>query len=162
MDKQDTHVGMADMKIAEAPLVLFSLGLGSCVGIALYYRPRKIGGLAHIMLPDMDQFKHRSNRGKFANPAILDMVAKMEEKGAKRALMKAKIVGGARMFMLAGNSSMLNIGERNVEKVKEILKSLSIPVMGEDLGGSYGRSMYFDLETGDVKVSTMNYGEKVI
>jgi len=162
MDENEIHVGMADLKVAKAPVVLSSLGIGSCVGINLYFAREKIGGLAHIMLPDIDLVKNRSNRAKFANTAIPDLVEKMEEMGADRRFMKAKIMGGAHMFGFAKTNKVFNIGIRNVEKVKEVLKELRIRIIAEDTGGSHGRSLYFYLETGDVRVRTISQGETVL
>ena len=46
-------VGMADYKVGRAPDTLISYGLGSCIGISLYDPQTKIGGLLHIMLPEL-------------------------------------------------------------------------------------------------------------
>ena len=45
-------VGMADLRVCVSPDAVTTLGLGSCVGIAIRDPVTKIGGLAHIMLPD--------------------------------------------------------------------------------------------------------------
>ena len=161
-DTSEIHVGMADLKIAKAPAVLTSLGIGSCVGIILYYPRLKIGGLAHIMLPDIESVKNRTNRAKFANTAIPDLLEKLEKLGAERRFVKAKIMGGAHMFGFAKTNKSFNIGARNVEKVKEVLKSLKLRLVAEDVGGSYGRSIYFYLETGEVRVRTITHGEKTL
>ena len=161
-DENEIHVGMADLKIAKAPAVLTSLGIGSCVGVIMYYARGKIGGLAHIMLPDIESVKNKSNRAKFANTAIPDLVEKLEKLGADRRFIKAKIMGGAHMFGFAKTNKVFNIGARNVEKVKEVLKALKIRLVAEDVGGSYGRSLYFYLETGEVRVRTIAHGEKTI
>ncbi len=161
-EAKEIHVGMADLKIAKAPVVLSSLGIGSCVGVILYYARAKIGGLAHIMLPDIEAVKNKANRGKFANTAIPDLLEKLEELGADRRFVRAKIMGGAHMFGFAKTNKVFNIGARNVEKVKEVLKSLKLKLVAEDTGGSYGRSLYFYLETGEVRVRTLAHGEKII
>ena len=161
-DTDEIHVGMADLKVASAPVVLTSLGIGSCVGVILYYSRTKIGGLAHIMLPDIDSVKNRTNRAKFANTAIPDLVEELEKLGAEKRFLKAKIMGGAHMFGFAKTNKVFNIGARNVEKVKEVLKTLKLRLVAEDVGGSYGRSLYFYLETGDVRVRTIAHGEKIL
>ena len=45
-------VDMADLKLCKSPDSITTLGLGSCVGIAIRDPVTKVGGLAHIMLPD--------------------------------------------------------------------------------------------------------------
>ena len=46
-------VGMADLKVGKSPDVLTTLGLGSCVGVAIYDPVTKISGLLHCMLPHL-------------------------------------------------------------------------------------------------------------
>ena len=54
-------VGMADLKVGKSPDVLTTLGLGSCVGVAIYDPVTKISGLLHCMLPDSTQFRNNSD-----------------------------------------------------------------------------------------------------
>ena len=67
---QRIKVGMADLNAAKAPGVLVSLGLGSCIGIALYDEYVRVAGLAHIMLPSSKMIKNNENKAKFADTAI--------------------------------------------------------------------------------------------
>lgn len=63
-------VGMADLKVGKSPDVLTTLGLGSCVGVAIYDPVTKISGLLHCMLPDSTQFRNNSNKAKYADSGI--------------------------------------------------------------------------------------------
>ena len=45
------NVGIGDLTVSKAPFILETRGLGSCVGVTLYDNKKKIGALAHIMLP---------------------------------------------------------------------------------------------------------------
>ncbi|MDK2820396.1 MAG: chemotaxis protein CheD [Clostridia bacterium] len=160
---KESKVGIAEWQVLSAPARLITLGLGSCVGIAIYDRTFRIGGLAHIMLADSTQFNDKNNRAKFADLAIPDMFNEMVRKGAKRHKMVAKIAGGAQMFSSTDRHlSVLNIGQRNVEMVKNTLKNLNIPIINEDTGGNYGRTLIFDLETGEVHIRVMGRGIKTI
>ncbi len=142
-------VGMADLKVCTAPDSLTTLGLGSCVGIALYDKATKVTGLAHIMLPSSKEISNNSNIAKFADTGIEETVRIMEEKGADRKRMVAKIAGGAQMFAFSiKNNDMLNVGDRNVYAVKEKLKELNIPIIAEDTGLNFGRTVIIDSETG--------------
>ena len=60
-------VGMADLKVCSAPDTLTTLGLGSCVGIALVDPVTKVGGLAHIMLPDSTKITNNQNNSDNTN-----------------------------------------------------------------------------------------------
>ena len=89
---------MADLKVCTAPDSLTTLGLGSCVGVALYDKNTKITGLAHIMLPSSKEITNNSNVAKFADTGIEETVRLMKEKGANVSNVVAKIAGGAQMF----------------------------------------------------------------
>ena len=117
-------VGMADLKVCVSPDAVTTLGLGSCVGIAIRDPVTKIGGLAHIMLPDSSQVRQNSNKAKFADTGIDELIKVMTAAGASRGRLTAKIAGGAQMFAFSGNSDMLRVGERNVEAVKRKLNAV--------------------------------------
>ena len=71
-------VGMADLKTCVSPDGVTTLGLGSCVGIAIRDPVTKIGGLAHIMLPDSTTIRNSSqNIAKFADTGIDELVRQM-------------------------------------------------------------------------------------
>ncbi len=112
-------VGMADLKTCKSPEVLTTLGLGSCVGVAIYDPVSKISGLLHCMLPDSTQFRNNSNTAKYADSGIDELISQMVKLGANRARLVAKIAGGAQMFAMKTNNDTLRVGERNVEAVKK-------------------------------------------
>lgn len=156
-------VGMADLNVVKSPGILFTLGLGSCVGIALYDEHVKVAGLSHIMLPSSKMIKNNQNKAKFADTAILILIEKMLAMGAKKDRLKAKIAGGAQMFSTtASGNNLLKIGERNVISTLEVLDSLNIPVIGQDTGGNYGRSVELYAETGILFIKTIGHGIKKI
>ena len=88
-------VGMADLNVCISPDGITTLGLGSCVGIALRDPVTGIGGLAHIMLPDSTQIKDNSNIPKFADTGIEELVKRIVAAGGNRSRLVAKIAGGA-------------------------------------------------------------------
>lgn len=150
-------VGIAEWKVAREPKQIITLGLGSCVGIALFDPYTKIGGLAHIMLPDSSQFQNRSNPAKYADLAIPDMLNEILSQGARKSAITAKIAGGAQMFNFGDkNVTTLNIGQRNVEMTKKVLADLKIPIIGEHTGENYGRTMIFSLTDGRVTIRTIS------
>lgn len=153
---------MADYKVGRAPDTLISYGLGSCIGISLYDPQTKIGGLLHIMLPDSNQSRANENRAKFADTGIPDMLNELIRMGAAKSRLVAKLAGGSQMFAFANASDIMRVGLRNASASKEILKKLSIPIVGEDTGGNYGRTVQIDLSTGVYKVKTIDKGDKEI
>ena len=159
---QIIKVGMADLKVCKSPDGVTTLGLGSCVGIALRDPVTKIGGLAHIMLPDSTVIRNNSNIPKFADTGIDALVKQIVAAGANRGRLVAKIAGGARMFAFSNNSDMTGVGDRNVEAVKRKLQQLRIPILAEDTGKNYGRTVVFYPETGDFVIRSVGKSESVI
>ena len=155
-------VGMADLNVTRAPGVLTTLGLGSCVGIALYDPAAKIAGLAHIMLPDSKAINNNSNVAKFADTAIVKMIADMERSGARRANITAKIAGGAQMFAFNATNDNLRVGDRNVEATKRILQSLRIPLRAEETGANFGRTVELYADDGRFLIKAIGQGIRTL
>lgn len=155
-------VGMADMNVCSSPDALTTLGLGSCVGVALYDSVKKISGMIHVMLPDSTKIKNNENVAKFADTGIEALIDRMISMGASRNRLVAKIAGGAQMFAFNSNNDMLRIGERNVEASKAKLSSLGIKIIAEDTGLNYGRTIEFYAETGELYVKSVGKPLKII
>lgn len=158
MDKQ-LNVGIADMKMTRYEGTLITYALGSCIGIALYDPMIRLGALVHIMLPQMGNMD-QSNLFKYADTGIAETLRKMGAFGAVRTRLTAKIAGGAKMFDLQGDSGFGNIGLRNMESVKQILREARIPLTAEDTGANYARTMLLDVSSGQVHIRT--FGRKEI
>jgi len=155
-------VGMADLKSSTHPGILTTLGLGSCVGVALYDSMSKVVGLAHVMLPSSLQARNNINEAKFADTAIVNLVQEMVKLGANRNKITAKLAGGAQMFAFTESSDMMRIGSRNVLAAKEKLEELKIPVIAEDTGGNYGRTIELFSNDGKLLIKTIGHGVKNI
>ena len=151
-------VGIADMKICRTPGVLVTYALGSCVGVCIYDPVIKLAGMVHIMLPNMYE-NRRDNIFKYADTGIPETIRKMEVFGSVRNRMVCKIAGGAKMFEMGGNSSIGNIGARNIESVKMVLRQEKIKLLNEDTGLNYARTLYFDSSNGEAMVKAYGKGE---
>lgn len=162
MEAKTIKVGMADLNIAKSPDKLMTLGLGSCIGIVLYDPVVKVGGMAHIMLPDSTQIKNNSNKAKFADTAIVELIQKMTSIGASKARLVAKIAGGAQMFDFKQTSDVMRVGYRNTIATKEVLEKLRIPIIADDTGENYGRTIELHTETGILSIRTINHGTKEV
>lgn len=161
--QQIIKVGIADLNTVKAPDKIRTSGLGSCVGVVIYDEKMKLGGLAHIMLPDSQQAKlTNKNNYKYADTAIKILIKKMLLQGARPFRLQAKIAGGAQMFKFTNGNDMMRIGPRNVEAVKQTLADYRIPIIAADVGGSSGRTIEFDPETKQLKIRTVNKGETFI
>ena len=155
-------VGMADLKLCKSPNAITTLGLGSCVGIALRDPTTKIGGLAHIMLPDSTKIANNQCIAKFADTGINELVRIMVEAGASRGRLVAKIAGGAQMFAFSSKTELTGVGQRNVDAVKKVLAEMKIPILASDTGLNFGRTVEFYPETGDYIIKAVGKGVKTI
>lgn len=155
-------VGMADLNVCKAPDMITTLGLGSCIGIAVYDPVTKIGGLAHIMLPDSTQMRNNSNIAKFADTGIEELIKRVTAAGANKRRLVAKIAGGAKMFQVSGLSTVGNVGSRNAQASRAKLKQLGIPLLAEDTGLNYGRTVELYPETGEFRIKAVGKSIKSI
>ncbi|PNU21806.1 chemotaxis protein CheD [Geothermobacter hydrogeniphilus] len=144
------RVGIAEIRIAGAPERLVSYGLGSCLGVMLYAPELCCGGLAHTLLPEPGQKGAGNRPGKFVRTAIPALIAGLEQFGAERRQLVAKLCGGAHMFQ--NLNGRMTIGERNIRVARMLLEELRIPLLAEDVGGCQGRTCEFRLEDGKVLV----------
>lgn len=154
-------VGMCDLKVVKPPYRLLTAGLGSCIGICLYDPVTRVGGMAHIMLPDSTQARGDINQAKFADTAIPLLINTMQAQGAVKSRIVAKIAGGAQMFNFANGNEIMRVGERNSNSVVTILKQEGIPVLVQDVGGNHGRTIEFDPCDGKLYIRTLDMGESV-
>ncbi|MCX6693602.1 MAG: chemotaxis protein CheD [Methanomicrobiales archaeon] len=120
--------------------VMSCIGLGSCIGLILHSSDRQVGSLAHVMLPAINPGK-QERPGKYADTAVPLLLKEMIAKGCRRSSIVVKIAGGASMFKnFAGT---LNIGERNVEAIREVCTGLNLSIVGDDTGGVVGRTIFY-------------------
>ena len=151
---QPTVVGLGEIAVSSnADETLVSLGLGSCVCVAAYDRVAKIAGMAHIVLPDSGGQESRQTP-KFADVALPMLFKQMEDAGARKENTVIKLAGGAQMMPVKSpNAHQMNIGERNIEAVKALLKESGRRIRAEDLGGTQGRTVRLSVATGNTTVA---------
>ena len=140
--------------------------VGSCVAICLFDLVSKVAGMAHIMLPkksDGTRFTEKNDIGKYADEALSYMVTDMIQKGANHKRIKAKMAGGATIFAHESETSLFNVGPRNIASLKQLLKENDIPLVSEDTGENFGRWVRFNLQSGDMVItSNLKKFEKTI
>jgi chemotaxis protein CheD len=154
-------VRVGDWAVESGDTVLVTLGLGSCVAIALYDPVARAGGLAHLLLPSPALARDTSNPGRFPETVLPLLLTRLAGVGAERGRLTARLVGGASMFG-AGATSGTAMGERNVVAARQVLGAAGVPVVGEDVLKSHGRSVYFFLADGHIEVRTVARGTVVL
>ncbi len=156
-------VGMADLNICKSPDAIKTVALGSCVGIVIYDYISNAAGLAHIMLPDSTLINNNQNVAKFADTGIQTLINKMQTTyGVDKSRLKAKIAGGAQMFKFNTKNEMLRVGDRNIEATRKNLAYHNIPIVAEDVGKDYGRTITFYPKTCELHIKSHGKQEKII
>ena len=153
---------MGEMRMGENPYRLVTRALGSCLGITLYNPLKKLGAMAHPMLPDIDRARTNANPSRYVNYTIRKMVEDLEKAGSARSRLVAKLFGGARMFAFISSDSLLNVGEKNIAMAREVFSELNIKIAAEEVGGTFGRTIELNLESGKVVVDTASWGRKEV
>jgi Chemotaxis protein; stimulates methylation of MCP proteins len=166
MNNPNIKNNIINIKIGELAVSkdkILSTIVGSCVACCIFDEKSKVIGMAHIMLPNSNNSINNDNnlKAKYADTAVKNLIQELARYGADTNNLKAKIVGGASIFTNENDEDMFNIGRKNIDKVKELLKQYNIKIVAEDTGGRNGRSVTFDPSTLNVRVKSSNY-EKVI
>lgn len=152
---QKERVGISEFKTATAPGCLVTYGLGSCLGIILYDSGKKAGGMAHTLLPEPRPGMDVERKTKFVTTSIRLMLEDLLAMGCAQTNLTAKLFGGATMFSALQSADKETIGQRNIRVARETLAQLEIPLVAEDTGGTFGRTLVFDLESGRVMVRSV-------
>lgn len=175
-------VEMGDMWVSGASDErLTASGMGACVGLCLYDPTVSLGAMAHIVLPEtpdpLPLFRGQPlamRPGKCADTAVAFLLAEIVERGARVRHLRAAIAGGAHIFSHSAPShsspahlapalpslSRLEIGPRNAEAVREALRREGIPLIMEDVGGTFGRTVALCIRTGDFWVQRIGGAER--
>lgn len=164
MDKE-VEISTGALAVDTGNVVIKTSGIGSCIVVALYDDRAKIGGMAHSMLPTsgepakdaLEAAKQNTTVGdveaKYVNLAVDTLVSQIVKLGGKKENIKAKLIGGAKMFKILSGDNF-GIGYKNIEAAKKELEKLHIAIDSEEVGGTVGRSVEFDLSNGLVSVAT--------
>ena len=148
-------VRIGEVKVGRSGEVLCALGLGSCVAITLWDGEARVGGMAHAMLPDPADGRRPSPLGRFASSAVQVLLDQMRTAGADPGRVRARLAGGASMFESVAEEHRRNLGLRNVEAARTALERKRIPLVGSDVGGGHGRSVFLHTTDGRLVVSSM-------
>lgn len=126
--------------------------LGSCVSVVLWQPRRRVGAMSHFLLATRGQRQAGEPDARYGDEALALMIAGLARHGVAPADCEAKVFGGGNMFPDQVSSGALNVGRRNGEAARELLRAHGIPVVSENLFGNGHRSIVFDVASGHVWV----------
>lgn len=152
-------VKVADLAVGQGDDELVTVGLGSCVAIMLHDPERRIGGLAHVLLPSRALTRHVDRPAKFPHAAVPTLLEQMMALGASQRRIVARLAGGASMFANLAAPGTIQMGERNLVATRQVLRAHHLPLVAEATGGDYGRSVRLWCDSGRVRVSSVTHGD---
>lgn len=155
-------VRVADLNVGGAGDLIMTVGLGSCVAIVLHDPMAVVGGLAHVLLPSPALARSSENPAKFPQTAVPRLLEMMAARGASPRRIVARIAGGASMFANLAPVGTIQMGERNVVATRQVLNQLGLPLVAEDVGADYGRTVRLFVDAGRVEVSSVAHGVRVL
>lgn len=141
---------------------LATLGLGSCVAIVLYDAEARVGGLAHVLLPEASMTRDHENPARVPATAVPALIERMAAQGADVRRITARIAGGASMFASLLPRGVPTIGSRNVEASRRAVAAAGLTMVGEDVGQEHGRSVFLRIADGQMEVRSLVRGNRVL
>ncbi len=145
---KEVDVGIGKLEVSKDSRVFVARALGSCVGVAMYDKKKKIGGMAHVLLPEGDKNKPEKP-AMYADEAVRKLRKKIIDLGGNKRNLEAKIAGGSQMFSFKAEGV---VGKKNVEAVENALDKWNIKLAGKDTGGKHARTVKFSLGSMSMKI----------
>ena len=155
--KQVLDVNTGEVKAGTNESVLRSIAIGSCVVVAAYNFKRKIGAMAHVMLPG-NAPKNSIDKTKYAANAIEELINMITPEDSKQYDIEACLVGAGNVLKKEDDT----ICNANIQSTTQILKEKHIPVRASALGGTKRKSIFMDIEDCCISFTEGNEKEKVL
>lgn len=159
---KDIVVGIADMKVIRGEGTIVTYALGSCVGVCIYEEGSGLGGMVHAMLPDSLRALTPTNPQRYVDTGIETLYHTLCRMGADKGRLRAKLIGGAKMFEYKTAANEPDIGTANVLQARRLLRRLGIALVCEVTGGVVGRTVRFQPVTGKVLIQSTDQNMQVI
>ncbi len=145
---KEVDVGIGKLETSDSNTVFVARALGSCVGVAMYDKNKKVGGMAHVLLPEGDKDKPEKP-AMYADEAVRKLRKEIIDMGGNKRSLEAKIAGGSQMFSFKAEGV---VGKKNVEAVEKALDKWNIKLAGKDTGGKHARTVKFSLGSMSMKI----------
>jgi chemotaxis protein CheD len=162
------QIDLGHVEVANNRSVVFNVPhLGSSVAVVVFDKVKRIGGVAHVVLPESTLNPSppmpgvKPAPGKFADTAIPLLIEQFTGKGGEKTQATVSLVGGAQLFNFGGGAgSLLNVGSRNIIAIRAALSKEGMPVDQLEVGGNKVRTLRLVIATGQLLVRTIGEEEK--
>ncbi len=142
------YVLTGEVKEALAPEALISNAIGSCVVVVFYSKIHRYGIMAHIMLPGEAPKNRKHKEMRYASNALEFILETLKQKHLTVDNFQVALIGGATMI----KNKKFDIGNENINSIKEFLSTKKIDICYQSLGGTNRRSAFLDLLLGKMEI----------
>jgi chemotaxis protein CheD len=152
-ERWSAKLGPGDCYVTRDDEVITTV-LGSCVAACIRDSVADVGGMNHFMLPEssgssedrwLDPKTGPATRyGSYAMESLINSLLKL---GARRERLEVKLFGAGRMLR-----SGLDVGQRNIDFIRQYLHAEGLQSVAEDLGDVYPRRVAYFPATGKARV----------
>lgn len=149
LQKSTVEIFVGEYYVTKKQEIILTL-LGSCISVCLFDNTNKVYGMNHFLLPMGAQSDEIDKNGRFGFDSMHMLIKDMLRMGASKENLRAKVFGGGKVLKTTNN--VIKVNEDNIKFIRDFLAKEGIAVLAEDLGGTYGRKIYFDTENGNVYV----------
>ncbi|KUO77019.1 MAG: archease [Clostridia bacterium BRH_c25] len=149
----DLIVGIGEYAVTNNENELIKIfALASCVAVTAYDPKRKVAGMAHIALPAPNMAGEDTTRPcYYASTAVPLLINKIcLDFGCPKDELEINFFGGAKSIR---RDDIFNIGEKNINAVKNALNCLNLKYRAAEVGGTNSRTLEMDIATGKIKVA---------
>ena len=149
-----TTVHQGDCHVSDAADLTYSTVLGSCISACIRDRIANVGGMNHFLLAEQsgsakDRYGASARYGAFAMEQLINKV--LTRGTGKKSNLEIKIFGGGKI-----NSSLDDVGRKNIDFVRQFLLDEGYMAISEDLGGTYARRVLFKPHSGRAFVKRLD------
>jgi len=138
-------VSTGQIHLAGGDAVLRSVALGSCIAVVAYDLKKKIGAIAHIMLPGTAP-ANSTRKNRYASNAIARVLTKMVKAGSQKSDIEVCVVGAGNVLEKGDDT----ICASNIESVMQLLEDNNIPVRASVVGGTERKGVFLDVQSGSI------------
>jgi chemotaxis protein CheD len=160
------QVELGEIKVSNHKATVYMIpNLGTGVAVTIYDMTNKVGGIAHVVLPEssLDGVASDVLPGKYANLAIPKLLEEFAAQGGQKRSTVVRIVGGAQLFNFGGGGgNVLNIGARNATAIRAAMSKQGYAIEKADTGGNKGKSLRFVVGTGQLYIRQIGGNEYLL
>lgn len=152
------YVNTGEVNSGGIDTILNSGAIGSCVVITAFDSVKKVGAMAHVMLPGTLAVRNQLHATRYAANAIEEMLFQLKNFGIEKENIEIFLVGGANVLKRENDT----IAKDNVDSIEMILKEKQIEIKAKSTGGFERRTVLFDIGKGCIYYTVGDSKQKIL